>query len=136
MSRRFLFLLGYVWASPTVLGALLLFLLPCWVAGQLRPLRWHDGVWDWLIVPRSRLWRSYTLPGWRATTLGWCVFYSPGAEGDRSVAIHERRHVWQALWLGPLFFPVYGLVFLFTGYRNHPLERDARAWEEKHTRAG
>ncbi len=35
------------------------------------------------------------------------------------------------LWLGPLFFPIYGILFLFTGYRQHPLERDAYAWEEK-----
>jgi hypothetical protein len=133
MIRRLFQLLGYVWATPTVLGALVFFLLPFWATGQLRPLRWHEGVWEWTIRPRSWLWRRYTVPGWRATTLGWCVFYSPGAEHDLAVAIHERRHVWQALWLGPLFFPIYGLVFLITGYHNHPLERDARAWEQKRT---
>ncbi len=125
-------LIGYVWSAPTTIAALIAFLIPMWGLGQLRPLRWHDGVWEWTIVPRSWMWNRYTKPGWAATTLGWCVFFSPGLEHDPSVAIHERRHVWQALWLGPLYFPLYVVLFvLYGGYRRNPMEVDAYDWEER-----
>jgi hypothetical protein len=126
---------GYLWATPTTFAAWAVFLGPGWVLGQLRPRRWHDGVWEWAVVPRTLLWRVYSEPGWRGTTLGYCVFYSPGAEDDARVVTHERRHVWQALWLGPFYFPVYALLFVFTGYRRHPMERDAvRAESRRPTR--
>jgi len=33
----------------------------------------------------------------------------------------------QNLLLGPLFMPLYALLWVCFGYRRHPLERDARA---------
>ena len=127
--RRAFRLIGYVWPTPTTLAALGVFLVPFWLGRQVRPTRWHNGVWEWSVVPNTWFWRRYTVPGWSGTTLGYCVLFSPGKEAVEHVAIHERRHVWQALWLGPFFFPLYGLLFLFTGYRNHPMERDAYRWE-------
>jgi hypothetical protein len=62
-----------------------------------------------------------------ATTLGFCILFSPGSSQDPRTAVHERRHVAQNLVLGPLFMPLYGLLWLLYGYRAHPLERDARA---------
>lgn len=129
--RRLLRIIGYFWATPTSLAAFLFFLAPFWLAGQVRPTRWHLGVWEWSILPGRWFWRNYTGRGWSGTTLGYCVIFSPGQQDVARVAIHERRHVWQALWLGPFFFPVYVLLFLFTGYREHPMERDAREWEWK-----
>ena len=35
---------------------------------------------------------------------------------------HERAHVRQYCMWGPLFLPVYGLLFLAYGYRRHPFE--------------
>ncbi len=35
---------------------------------------------------------------------------------------HELHHVRQYRALGPLFLPVYGLLFLRYGYRRHPME--------------
>jgi hypothetical protein len=43
------------------------------------------------------------------------------------LAAHERRHVAQNLVLGPLFLPLYVLLWLAFGYDRQPLERDARA---------
>jgi hypothetical protein len=122
--------IAYLWATPTTLGGLL-FLVPMWALGQLRPMRWRDGVWEWGVVPRSWLWRRYSVRGWSGTTLGYCVFYSPGMERRRDVVIHERRHVWQVLWFGPLFFPLYAVCHLIWGYRANPFERDAYAWERR-----
>jgi hypothetical protein len=121
--------LGYVWATPTTLAGFFFFILPAWFLRQIHPVRWRDGVWEWEVVRHSWIWRRYSMRGWSATTLGYVVFYSPGQQDVRRVALHERRHVWQALWLGPFFFPVYGLIWLLTGYRDHPMERDAFAWE-------
>jgi hypothetical protein len=130
--RRWLRFLGYVWATPTSLAAFVFFLAPFWLARQVRPTRWRDGVWEWSVVPHTWFWRRYTQRGWSGTSLGYCVIFSPGQAEVRRVALHERRHVWQSLWLGPLYFPVYALLFLFTGYRGHPMERDAYNWEWKH----
>jgi hypothetical protein len=125
-SARALRTLGYLWAAPTTLASVVVFLLPMWALRQLRPLRWRAGAWEWSVVLGSRFWRAYSLRGWSATTLGWAIFFSPHATDVASVAVHERRHVAQNLVLGPLFLPLYALLWFFYGYRRHPLEVDAR----------
>ena len=118
--------LGYAWATPTTLGSLVLFLLPLWALRQARPARWRDGAWEWSIRPGSRFWRWYSRDGgWAGTTLGFCILFSPGAADEPSTALHERRHVFQNLMLGPLFMPLYALLWVACGYRAHPFERDA-----------
>ncbi len=131
MKARFLAarLLGYLWATPTTLASVLGFLLPMWALQQLRPRCWRAGAWEWSVVEGSRFWRAYSLRGWSATTLGWCIFFSPLADRAENVAVHERRHVAQNLVLGPLFLPLYAALWLVFGYRQHPLEVDARRVE-------
>ncbi len=125
-----LHILGYLWATPTTLASLILFLLPMWALRQIRPARWRAGAWEWLVVPRSRFCRSYSVhAGWSGTTLGWCIFFSPSADQNASIAVHERRHVAQNLVLGPLFMPLYVVLWFAFGYRANPLEVDARAAE-------
>jgi hypothetical protein len=132
--RRALRGVGYLWSAPTVAICLLVWFLPLWLAGQLRPARFRDGAWEWSVVPDSLLFKRYSVKGWAATTLGWAIFFSPGTAEDRRTAIHERAHVVQSLWLGPLYLPVYGLIFLFTGYTRHPMEVHARAVEDRESR--
>lgn len=69
--------------------------------------------------------------GYAAFTLGWTIFYfGPGGADDERARRHERVHVRQALWFGPLM-PVLYLAFLAaTGYRRNPFERAARAGAE------
>ncbi|MBX7246426.1 MAG: hypothetical protein K1X53_13095 [Candidatus Sumerlaeaceae bacterium] len=67
----------------------------------------------------------------RAFTLGDCVIYA--AKPNAAIRAHEYRHVWQYHILGPLFLPVYFLLLAVRGYYNHPLERDARRYEERIT---
>ena len=124
--RLALKVLGYAWATPTTLACLVLVLFPMWVLRQARPMRWHDGAWEWTVLPGSMFWRWYGREGgWGATTLGCCIlFVAP--EYLLVLAAHERRHVAQNLVLGPLFLPVYALLWLVFGYDRHPLERDAR----------
>lgn len=125
---RVLRALGYIWSTPTVVLCLLLWLLPMWALRQLRPRRWRAGAWEWEVQPGS--WFALRYAGWAATTLGWAIFFSEGEADDPRVETHERRHVWQSLLLGPLYLPVYGLLWLLYGYEQHPMERDARAHEE------
>ena len=125
-ALRWLRRLGYLWATPTTLVCLAGLLLPLWALRQIRPRIWRAGAWEWSVVPESIFFRAYSLRGWSGTTLGWSILFSPLAHRDDSVAIHERRHVFQNLVLGPFFLPLYGLLWVAFGYLRHPLERDAR----------
>lgn len=127
MSRA-LRALGYAWSTPTVAICLLVWLLPLWALRQLRPARWRAGAWEWEVQPGSWMARRYA--AWAATTLGWAIFFSPGWADDARTATHERRHLWQSQILGPLYLPVYGLLWLLYGYDRHPMEVDARQHEE------
>jgi hypothetical protein len=104
-------------------------LLPLWGLRQVRPVRWHGGAWEWEVQPGTLFHRRYTLRGWAGTALGFLLLFSPGAAADERTARHERRHVLQALWLGPLYLPVYLLLLPVFGYWRHPMEVDARRHE-------
>ncbi|TMA45684.1 MAG: hypothetical protein E6J82_01465 [Deltaproteobacteria bacterium] len=122
--------LGYLWAAPTTVACLALFLLPMWALRQMRPDRWRDGAWEWLVVPGSGFERRWAHgSGWCGVTLGCCILFASEADALR-LAVHERRHVVQNLILGPLFMPLYVLLWLAYGYERHPLERDARSAED------
>lgn len=114
--------LGYCWAGPTTLLAVVLFLVPLWALRQMQPARWREGAWEWEIVLNSWWYRHWSLAGWWATTLGWVIFFSPGRSDWPTCASHERVHVWQSLWLGPLYLPVWLVLTIIYGYRNNPLE--------------
>lgn len=113
---------GRAWALPNTLLGMMIGL-----AGRNRWV-WQAGTLE------VRLGRGPVLGvcrrlGISAFTLGDCVVYA--VEPCRNLRAHEGRHSWQYYWLGPLFLPVYfGLLGIY-GYWNHPLERDARKWEER-----
>lgn len=69
-------------------------------------------------------------PGMVGLTLGYSVFVCRGHETRRLLA-HEFRHVFQYEQNGSIagFFPVYLKQIVTVGYRNAPLEADARAHE-------
>jgi hypothetical protein len=69
-------------------------------------------------------------PGMVGLTLGYSVFVCRGHETRRLLA-HEFRHVFQYEQNGSIagFFPVYLQQIVTVGYRNAPLEADARAHE-------
>jgi hypothetical protein len=108
---------AYVWASPNTLLGLILGLF-----SFQRP-RVVQGVLMFDASPRGfvailKLFRRV------AVTFGHVVLSSLRVE-DRLLA-HELHHVWQYERLGPLYLPLYLLVWIFTGYREHPFERAAR----------
>ena len=55
-----------------------------------------------------------------AVTLGHVVLSCDRLEGP--LLAHELHHVWQYERLGPLYLPIYLVVWAFTGYRRHPFE--------------
>ncbi len=135
--------LGYLWSLPYgvvgLLAAVGMFLL-----GWCNLSVWRRGTFQVLVF--GPLGDRMSRLGWGGFTLGWTVLFwrAPTASMQR----HEERHVGQALVLGVLFLPVYGVIFLglflwrlawsfVTGhtalgeaaawaYQAHPLERDAR----------
>jgi hypothetical protein len=110
-----------VWASPlTVLGLALAAL-----AGR-RP-RW-DTTHACLVVDGIRGPSAVALRAVRAdaNTIGQVVLSRHDRTPDILLA-HEAMHVRQTERLGPLLFPAYVWLGARYGYRDHPLERAARA---------
>jgi len=108
--------LGFVWTLPNTLIGLLL------GAFTFQKPRIHRGV---LLFDReargwSRVVRRF---GYSAQTFGFVMIGAGPIEGR--LFDHERAHVRQYCQWGPLFLPVYGLLFLGYGYRRHPFERAA-----------
>ena len=106
----------------TAVPVWLLFLFPAWVSGLISLRRTHrtsveftvelDGQPSWWIAAWLR---------WDGLSLPFAIVLKKQSSRE-----HELRHSWQWLVLGPLFPVVYLVMFIVFGYRNHPLERDAR----------
>ena len=111
--RRLLRWLAYAWASPNTLLGLLLGAL-----SFQRP-RARDGVLVFDGPPRGFV---LILRAFRrsAITFGHVVLSDQALEGG--LLLHELHHVWQYERLGPLYIPIYLLVWVFTGYARHPFE--------------
>jgi hypothetical protein len=117
--------LAYVWASPNTLLGLLFGLL-----SFQRP-RVANGV---VFFDRHARGFVLTLRLFRraAVTYGHVVLADRPVESR--LLVHELHHVRQYERLGPLYIPLYVLIWIFTGYRGHPFERAARLAERE--RAG
>jgi hypothetical protein len=112
--------LGSVWTFPnTVLGiviGLLTFQLPRAEAGVLIFDRTRRGL---AAPPLSRaVFRRFT-----AFTVGTVIIAREPVGGI--LLDHELAHVRQYRLWGPVYLPVYGLLYLLFGYRRHPFERAA-----------
>jgi hypothetical protein len=126
-SARFISVLGWAWNLPNTLLGLLIGLsnpsLPHVSHGAIN----FDLRGGWIALLCNRL-------GVSAFTVGDCVLYAC-TPTDR-LRVHESRHIAQYRLFGPFFLPVYFLLLLVFGYRNHPLERDATACEASALRDG
>ena len=127
---KLLKILGYIWATPTTLGALILWFLPMLVLRQLNCAGWKWGALEWTIIRGSWMYNNYGIE-WAATTLGYNIMYNPDYIDDATTKVHERRHVVQDWILGPLFLPIYLILCLPFGYTDNPFEVDARNFAKK-----
>jgi len=119
--------LGFVWTLPNTLIGLVLgvctFQLP----------RIHRGVL--LFDRRARGWSLVVQRfGYAAQTFGFVMIGAERIEGP--LFDHERQHVRQYCIWGPLFLPVYLVLFLGFGYRRHPFEVQAIRWAAARQRTG
>ena len=118
--------LAYVWASPnTLLG------LVFGVVSFQRP-RVADGV---VLFDRHVRGFVWTLHLFRrgAVTYGHVILADRPVEG--ALLAHELHHVRQYERLGPLYIPLYVLIWIFRGYRRHPFEEAARLAERAEPRS-
>ncbi|HXJ67222.1 MAG TPA: hypothetical protein VNN79_26005 [Actinomycetota bacterium] len=105
--------LGFLWTLPNTLIGLLL------GACTFQRPRLHRGVL--LFDLHARGWSLVVRRfGYAAQTFGFVMIGAERIEGQ--LFDHERQHVRQYCQWGPLFLPVYGLLFLGYGYRRHPFE--------------
>jgi hypothetical protein len=120
-------LLAYVWASPnTLIGlvfGLFAFQLPRVAHGILVFDRHPRG-----FVSALSLFRR------SAITYGHVVLANRRVAG--SLLVHELHHVRQYERLGPLYLPLYVLIWIFMGYRRHPFEEAARLAEREVVEGG
>jgi hypothetical protein len=129
--RKVLWLAGYVWAFPVTMVGLLL-ALPF---AQLDSVD-EEGILHFVVQPDTPLGWCMRHFHFSAFALGAAVAYA-GADGPRQIRLmrHERAHVVQTLFLGPLFLPLYGLAALWElahgrdPYRDNWFEVRARAAE-------
>lgn len=114
--------LGHIWAFPNTFIGLLL--------GMVGKNHWqmHQRTIEILLKsgPVLHVCRHLRIS---AFTLGDCVLYA--AEPCENLRQHEGRHTTQYWLLGPFFLPLYFTLLALRGYQNHPLEKDARHWEQK-----
>jgi hypothetical protein len=76
----------------------------------------------------------------QAVTLGHVIVvptrYDRLSDRERSRLIrHELAHVQQRMKYGRFYLPLYGIQYIVNGYRNHPLERQARDSERRITQS-
>ena len=116
----FLRALAYVWASPNTLLGLLLGLFAFQMPRVTRGILVFDS------HPRGFT-KALRLLRRAAVTYGHVVLSNRRVEG--SLLAHELHHVHQYERLGPLYIPLYVLIWIFTGYRKHPFEEAARLAE-------
>lgn len=124
----------YLWASPTSLVGLLIF-LACRLGGARASLR--QGVLEAHGPGIRRLFASLPAPiPVQAITFGHVVLGRDRESLERT-RVHERAHVEQCQRWGPAFLPAYLLASLWVwarggdAYWDNPFERQARAAEEK-----
>lgn len=116
--------LAYLWAAPNTLLGLVLGLLAFQRPRSARGILIFDG------PVRGTLW-VIRLFRRSAVTYGHVVLSNTRLEGR--LLDHELHHVWQYERLGPLYIPLYLLIWVFTGYRRHPFEEAARLAETAST---
>lgn len=99
---------GHLWALPATLFGLLMTIV--WY----RPHSWRLS--DGCIEVLSR--RIENNGKWAGVTYGSLIVY--GAECHRGLSTvrrHERGHVVQFMWLGPLMMPAYAIAFFWAWAR-------------------
>jgi len=109
--------LGFVWTLPNTLIGLLLgvftFQLPRIAHGSVIFDRAPRGL-TWAMLRFNRV----------AMTVGYVILSAEPVRG--SLLVHEREHTRQSCRWGPLFIPVYLVLAIPFGYRQHPFEAAAR----------
>ncbi|HEX6330020.1 MAG TPA: hypothetical protein VF129_01850 [Actinomycetota bacterium] len=110
-------LLGFAWTLPNTLLGLTLGLL------TFQPPRLHGGA---IVFDHGARGISHGLRliGRTAMTVGFVILATKPVEGR--LLVHERHHILQYMWWGPLFIPVYFAIVIRYGYRRHPWEAAAR----------
>ena len=123
--------LFFLWCFPSALvGSVLGSLIVPW----LRPLWATDGACAYAVIGRGARLFGWGR-GWAGLTLAPWVFIRADVADRTAVLHHELSHVRQAWRWGPLYLPVYGLLWLLSlmkhrsaqaAYDFHPWEVEAR----------
>lgn len=73
------------------------------------------------------------IPGWKANTIPpFGIFINPNYKDDVVILEHEKRHWKQYQEVGLVgFYWSYAFHTLNSGYKNNPMEIDARKWSLK-----
>lgn len=119
-------ILGALWVLPVALPVWLLYLLPAWAFGLIRPAGRHGLVVEFNTkISTAPRWWFELWAGWAGHAMPFAIVLRIS---DDNIVRHELRHTDQWLLFGPLFPVVYGALRLLYGYERNPLEADARRY--------
>lgn len=136
MLRKFLFVLGVIWASPITLLAFLIYVCPFWALRWYRYVGFHEMAFVWKLDEESPEWLHRAWDGWAAHTFGNIIVAVESPHISRFTELiltHELQHVKQYMKLGVFMLPMYCffsiVIKLACGnsdpYLDNPFELDA-----------
>lgn len=117
-----------LWQLPVAIPIWLLYILPAWGLGLIRlSVVGRSGCVTFEVPHDAPSWWRRAWGDWGGHAMPFAIVTAHLPYDE--MLDHEHRHVRQWAALGPLFPVVYGLLLLMFGYRDNPLEVDARAHE-------
>ena len=154
--KKFLEIFGFFWQLPATIICWLFYILPLYIVDDIEFKKWESfGVAVWTLESKkswhTKLWRDFW--GWYGPCNiimrtarhiinedahdYWSAHLRNEIEIEiRRALIHNLRHHFQACICGPLFYLIYGIIYVVmkiagkNAYRDHPFEKDARNAEE------
>jgi hypothetical protein len=141
--KKFILVLGVLWALPVTIIPFLFYILPLWIFRKYRFDGWDENAFIWIIDAESlgTTWFDTMLKtawaGWAGSTVGNIIVMKGRKTKDdwyKQALIHEKEHVHQIMVLGifqPILYVLCYLVGRFVlrntnGYYDNIFEIDAR----------
>lgn len=122
----------WIWAAPVSLPCFLGYVLPCWILGWYKPLRWEGDAYVF-VTGDMPTWLTKLWAPWKGQCAGNVVIMNLDLESELGVKMlrHELVHTKQVMTWGilqPLMYNLSSVAARMTGndpYRTNHFEMEA-----------